>query len=197
MSRGGRRPNAGRKPGVPNRVKQQAGLMRVAATRKHGRGKLAVDVLQKHMNRFDQLADEALKDGEPALFLRYSKQAIECAVSLSGYQTPKLSAVMTAPTQEWPINIKLKIFERQRVPLKQIEHAPIVDSTTAPAVDAVVTDGHSQSQAPKPEAPQPAPITKVDAEPKPEPPLNAYGTGSGRSLWEHPSFSPFRHGSRH
>jgi hypothetical protein len=192
MPRGGKREGAGRKPGVPNRVKVQAGLMRMAATRKSaGRAKLAVDVLQKRMNLFDRLADEALKDGEPALFTRYSKIAIECAVSLAGYQTPRLSAVMTThpvdPSRVTKFTVSL--FEpKSRRPLQQIEATPTAGS--APAIDAAA------APAPEPEAMKSEPSPAPPSSPPPEP--NAYGTSnSGMSLWSHPAFGRQRHGTSH
>jgi hypothetical protein len=176
--------------------------MRVAATRKSGGGKLAVAVLRKRMNLFDQLADDALKDGEPVLFTRYSKLAIECAVSLAGYETPRLSAILTSATpQEKIINFELKIFERPRRPLaiesqqsqpgKTIDAEPVKEppaNVSAPRQSSQRTEAAASEPQPEPQPQPPSPTASQNGNASPEP--NVYGTGSGRSLYEHWALSP-------
>jgi hypothetical protein len=191
MPRGGARINAGRKPGIPNRIKQQTGFLRAAANSKANRGKpkLGVEYLQKNLRRFDALADEAWLDNEPALFTRYSNIVIQIATTLASFQTPRLSATATTQVQEWPVHIK------------QIEGA--VADNSALAAEAKVVDADAAVTEPNKEAPAEPNKEAAKSEAKPEPPPpapapepNAYGTSrSGLSLfgpWGHPNFNQHR-----
>jgi hypothetical protein len=173
-----------------NRVKQQSELMRVAKQYRPGRGRLGVEYLQKALSRFERLADQAWKANEPALFTRYSNIAISIATGLAGYQTPRLSAVATVPVPASRVtDVHLTIFEHDRrraIESRAIESQPdgkVIDAEpVTPPVEDKAQEQQATAPSPTPEAAPPAPKPQSD---------NAYGTGSGRSVFEHPSLAPW------
>jgi hypothetical protein len=188
--RGGARPNAGRPAGIPNRVKRQAELMRVA---KPGRGKPGVEYLQKYLRRFDALADAAWKANEPALFTKYSKIVIECSTVLSNFQTPKLSAVATVPvnTENRLTKFVVSIFEPRQS--RQSVNLPAPDAAASEVVDAVAQPAAPEPPQPEPPPPKPQP----SAPPSPSPNANGdlaplMSCNQPRSVYEHLFFSTWR-----
>lgn len=112
--KGGPRPNAGRKPGVPNKANVERALLakRIIEEQAGKPGqKLAREVLNDFMQLFTGMAamHQPLPIGvvpmngqmpDPSKFLEFAKLAIDTAAQLAPYQSPKLKAVLIS--QETP-----------------------------------------------------------------------------------------------
>ena len=128
MPRGGHRPNAGRRPGVKNKSRRERDLMARYQAEREAAGtekKLAKDALEDFMHYFFAVAKlyqpvifregsevEENENSDPIKFKEFSRAAIECAISLAPYQSPRLSAVAVAsamPKDDVTYEFTLKI----------------------------------------------------------------------------------------
>ena len=143
MPRGGYRPNAGRKPGVKNKSRRERDLMVRYQAEREAAGterKLAKDALEDFMHYFIGVAKlyqpfhfaegcepRDNENSDPIKFKEYSKAAIECAISLAPYQSPRLSAVAVAsalPKDDITYEFSLKIGNDEPRMAPAIEHEP-------------------------------------------------------------------------
>jgi hypothetical protein len=112
MPRGGYRPNAGRKKGVPTKATLQKALIAertVADARMSGR-KLAKEILDDFMQLFAGMAahhqptpPQAAQPNPNAnedKFEKWARLAVETAKSLANYQSPTFRAIVVAPPPE-------------------------------------------------------------------------------------------------
>ena len=128
MPRGGRRINAGRKPGVLNKStierRERARIAAENAARESGAEKqLATDVLENLMMNFKQKASFYDALCEEGLFRYYAQMTWQAAKELAPYQSPKLSAVAVGE------NRKVEVVVIGGLPRRREENPPAVDVT--------------------------------------------------------------------
>jgi hypothetical protein len=129
MPRGGRRQNAGRPSGAKNKSTVERDLMIRYQAEREAAGtekKLAKDALEDYLNYFIKVAKlyqpinfgEGAKPEEngvsnPKKFKEFSKAAIECAIALAPYQSPRLAAVRVEapPATQSVRRITVDVFE--------------------------------------------------------------------------------------
>ena len=143
MPRGGHRPNSGRKPGAKNKSRRERDLMARYQAEREAAGterKLAKDTLEDFMQYFIGVAKlyqpfifregtgaEENGASDPIKFKEFSRAAIECAISLAPYQSPRLSAVAVAsaiPRDDITYEFSLKIGNDEPRLARAIEHEP-------------------------------------------------------------------------
>jgi hypothetical protein len=165
----------------------------------------AASTLHRLLAEYNALAETAKAAHDAAAYKAWSAAAERIATSLLQFEVPKLAAVMTPPRPE-PDKVTefvLRIFERPRVPLKQIEATAIADNAAAPAAEAKVVDADAAAAEPikQPDKPDKETATAPQAAASSPPSdINAYPIGSGRPLGQHPLFNPHwgaPFGSRH
>jgi hypothetical protein len=136
MPRGGKRINAGRKPGTPNKAtverRERARIAAENATCKFGTEKLlATDVLEKRMMDFDRKASFYDAFGDEGLFRYYAQMTVQTAKELAPYQSPKLTAVAIGEHRKVEVVVTGGLPRRKeapsdtRPPLKSIDVAAV------------------------------------------------------------------------
>jgi hypothetical protein len=122
--RGGKRPNAGRRPGIPNKATIERALI---AEQVMARATLGKETLDAFMIEFAALANHyrPALPGHPAnpnedeeRYLKFARLAVDAATRLAPYQSPTLRAVVVAPASgETEIKTKrftLRVFDQDR-----------------------------------------------------------------------------------
>jgi hypothetical protein len=176
--RGGKRPNAGRKPGSTVRPRAAAALL--AATPEGGEPPLStIEAMREALTEARQLAKTARAAGDAANHKYWFDRVAQIARDLAPYECPKLQAVMQVPPSDGTARVTrfpLLIFDSQRKPL-DLELKP--DNAAAPApspepveskpaADAEVVAGEvlpPSEEASKPDAPQSAEAKPDEPEP--------------------------------
>jgi hypothetical protein len=129
MPRGGKRPNAGRRPGVRNKATIERALIteQVTARAAMEAKPLGKETLDAFMTEFTTMAEHyrPARPGQPAnpnedegRYLKFARLAVDAATRLVPYQSPTFRAVVLAPAPESneikPRRFTLRIFERDQ-----------------------------------------------------------------------------------
>lgn len=111
MSRGGPRPNAGRKLGSRNKAVIERELLaeQVAARANMNGERLGKEVLAEFMTWFRDLAERVkpkygpngeVISGDEREFERWARRALQCAKDLAPYQSPQYRAIAVAASPQ-------------------------------------------------------------------------------------------------
>jgi hypothetical protein len=127
MPQGGKRSNAGRKPGIPNRATIERALIaeQVMARATMEAKPLGKEPLDAFMTEFTAMAEHyrPALPGQPAnpnedegRYLKFARLAVDAATRLVPYQSPTFRAVVVAPAPESnetkSRRFTLRIFDR-------------------------------------------------------------------------------------
>jgi hypothetical protein len=171
---GGRRPNAGRKPGGHNRPRAAQALMQATQFPDDTSERpSAIQSLRELMAQYRALSETARKAGDMLNYRIWSKRVAEIAGMLLPHEVPRLAASWSLPAEgagKAKTVFRLDIFDSQRRPLElplPADAAPAASSEPAdkPADAAAAEVLPPEPLAPASEAPpeESAPASDADA----------------------------------